>query len=156
MEHPTRFFDRIKFWFWVVYARLYPTIRRVAYYLGIGEFFINLFEKGHGGRQEFLIGTLHPEKTPRDLAFFLVEKGYGNHFVAWKDAGELVSLRKTDGFEYQYHVRIFKDGEVRGHYEYTPECHPFLHMVRTGFEDRTAEFQQLLEGWIIPITETAP
>lgn len=155
IEYPTRLFDRLKYWFWTVYARFYPVIRRVAYHLGIGELFINSFEYGHKGRQPFLLGTLLSERSARDLAFFLVEHGYGNHFVAWKDAGELVSLRKTDGFEYQYHLRIFKDGEIRSHYEYTPECHPYRHMVRKRFEDRTAEFQQLLEGWIVPATEPA-
>jgi hypothetical protein len=134
----------------MVYSRFYPLIRTVSYRLGIGEFFINYFEPGHTGRQEFLVGTLHPSRTARDLAFYLVEKGFGNHFVAWKDSGELVSLRKTSGFARQYHLRIFKDGEIRCHYEYTPECHPFLHMIRVGFEDRSPEFKDILQGWILP------
>lgn len=150
MEYPTRLFDRVKYWFWVVYSRFYPVIRGVAYRLGIGNFFINLFENGHKGRQAFLMGTLAPSRSARDLAFFLVEKGYGNHFVAWKDSGELVSLRQTVGFEHQYHLRIFKDGEVRCHFEYTPECHPFLHMIQVGFEDRGTEFRNLLKEWVIP------
>lgn len=149
MVYPPAFFDRVKYWFWIVYARFYPFIRKVAYFLGIGKLFINYFEPGHTGRQEYLVGTLHPSRTARDLAFYLVEKGFGNHFVAWKDAGELVSLRRTVGFEHQYHIRIFKDGEVRGHYEFTPECHPFLHMVRVGFEDRTEEFKILVQDWLV-------
>lgn len=150
MEYPTGVFNQFKYWFWTVYMRFYPAIRRIAYHLGIGEFFINRFEGGHKGRQPFLMGTIDPSRSVSDLSLFLVEKGYANHFVAWKDAGELVSLRKTVGFEYQYHLRIFKDGEVRCHYEYTPECHPYLHMLQRGFESRTKEFQELLQGWIIP------
>jgi len=153
MEYPSRFFDRIKYVFWTVYARFYPAIRRIAYHLGIGEFFINHFENVHEGRQPFLIGTLAPGCSAQDLSFFLVEHGYGNHFVAWKDAGELVSLRKTIGFEYQYHLRVFKDGEIRGHYEYTPECHPYYHMIQVGLEDRQEEFKNLLGDWIVPTTE---
>ena len=149
MEYPTALLDQIKYWFWVIYSRFYPFIRRVSYRLGIGKFFINYFEPGHTGRQEFLVGTLHPSRSARDFSWFLVEQGFGNHFVAWKDAGELVSLRRTIGFERQYHIRIFKDGEVRGHYEFTPECHPFLHMVRVGFEDRTDEFRTLVKEWIV-------
>lgn len=149
MVYPSALHDQFKYWFWVIYARFYPFIRNVSYRLGIGEFFINLFEPGHTGRQDFLIGTLHPSRSARDLVFFLVEKGFGNHFVAWKDAGELVSLRQTAGFEHQYHLRIFKDGEIRCHYEYTPECHPFLHMTRACFEDRTPEFKNLLQNWIV-------
>ncbi|MFI5260688.1 MAG: hypothetical protein ACHQU0_02770 [Candidatus Paceibacteria bacterium] len=156
MEYPTRFFDQIKYWFWIVYTHFYPAIRRVAYHLGIGEFFINYFEGGSKGRQNFLIGTLAPERSARDCAFFLVENGYGNHFVAWKDRGEIASLRKTVGFEYQYHVRIFDDGEIRCHYEYTPECHPFLHMIQAKFEDRSPEFKELLKDWIVPACDSVP
>lgn len=153
IEYPSAFIDRIKFWFWKFYSRLYPLIRRAAYRLRIGKLFINYFEPGHTGRQEFLIGLLQPSRSARDFAFFLAEQGYGNHFVAWKDSGELVSLRRTVGFERQYHIRIFKDGEVRGHYEFTPECHPFLHMVRVGFEDRTDEFRAVLRDWVVPPTK---
>lgn len=154
MGYPTAFFDKIKYWFWVFYSRFYPMIRGISYRLGIGSFFIRHFEPGHTGRQDFLIGTLHPSHTAHELALFLVERGFGNHFVAWKDAGELVSLRKTVGFEHQYHLRIFKDGEVRCHFEYTPEYRPFLHMVRVGFENRNAEFRDLLQGWIVPIDDS--
>lgn len=149
MEYPTAFIDQVKYWFWMIYSRLYPLIRRVSYFLGIGKFFINYFEPGHTGRQDFLIGVLHPSRSPRDFALFLVTQGFGNHFVAWKDAGELVSLRKTAGFDRQYHIRVFKDNEVRGHYEFTPECHPFLHMVRVGFEDRTEEFKEIVQDWVV-------
>jgi len=150
MEYPDGLFDRLKYWFWVVYTRFYPALRRIAYHLGIGEFFINHFEHGHKGRQPFLVGTLHSSRSAEELSLFLVEQGFGKHFIAWKDAGELVSLRKTIGFEYQYHLRIFKDGEVRCHYEYTPECHPYLHMLQIGFEDRTPEFMDILQDWVVP------
>lgn len=150
MEYPTTIANQVKYWFWVVYARFYPVLRTIAHRLGIGRLFIEYFEPGHSGRQEFLLGTLRPERSARDFSLFLVTQGFGNHFIAWKDADELVSLRRTDGFEYQYHLRIFTDGEVRCHYEYTPECHPFLHMVRVGFEDRTSEFKELLKEWVTP------
>lgn len=150
MEYPVSLLNQGKYWFWVVYSRFYPILRTVTHRLGIGRIFIEFFEPGHSGRQEFLLGTLHPERSARDFSLFLVTRGFGNHFIAWEDAGELVSLRRTDGFEHQYHLRIFTDGEVRCHYEYTPECHPFLHMVRIGFEDRTSEFKDLLSEWIVP------
>jgi hypothetical protein len=151
MEYPSTLPNRIKYWFWVVYSRFYPALRGAAHRLGIGRLFIEFFEPGHSGRQEFLLGTLHPERPVRDFALFLIKQGFGSHFIAWKDSGELLSLRRTDGFEYQYHLRIFKDGEVRCHYEYTPECHPFLHMIRVGFEDRSSEFKDLLQDWIVPV-----
>jgi hypothetical protein len=150
VAYPASLRDQSKYWFWKAYARLYPLIRRVSYHLGIGKLFITYLEPGHTGRQEFLIGTLDPSRSARDFAFFLVEQGFGNHFIAWRDSGELVSLRRTVGFEHQYHIRVFKDGEVRGHYEFTPECHPFLHMVRVGFEDRTGEFKHFVQDWVLP------
>ena len=102
------------------------------------------------GRQDFLLGTLHPERSVHEFVLFLVSKGFGNHFIAWRDADELVSLRQTVDFKYQYHIRIFTDGEVRGHFEFTPEYHPVLHLVRIGFEEKTVEFENLLKGWVLP------
>jgi len=149
IEYPPAFRDRIKYWFWKFYSRFYPFIRKISYRLGIGKFFIHYLEPGHTGRQDFLIGTLHPSRSAQDFSLFLVTRGFGNHFVAWKDAGELVSLRRTNGFEQQYHIRVFKDGEVRGHFEFTPECHPFLHMIRVGFEDRASEFREIVQDWVV-------
>lgn len=150
MEYPASLLNQGKYWFWIVYSRFYPMLRTVAHSLGIGRIFIEFFEPGHSGRQEFLIGTLNPSRTLRDFTSFLVTKGFGNHFIAWKDSGELISLRRTHGFEYQDHLRIFSDGEVRCHFEYTPECHPFFHMMRVGFEDCAPELKELLREWIVP------
>ena len=100
-----------------------------------------------------MLGTLHPRETVQSVTEFLVSQGFGNHFVALKDEGELVGLRYTPDFEYQYHLRIFNDGEVRGHFEYTTECHPFIHNREIG-EERREDFLALLEGRIIPLIKT--
>jgi hypothetical protein len=99
------------------------------------------------------MGTLNPSRSVREFVTFLVGQGFGNHFIAWRDTDELVSLRKTVGFRYQYHVRVFEDGEVRCHYEYTPEYRPFRHLIQIGFEDRTPEFMEILRDWIVPSQE---
>lgn len=153
IEYPDTLINRFKYWFWAIYAHFYPFIRGVLYKLGIGTFIIKHTDRksDYPGRQGFLIGTIDPARTARDLAHFLVEQGFGNHFVAWKDSGEVASLRRSVGFEHQYHLRIFSDGEIRAHYEYTPEFHPILHLIRIGFEDRREEFLKMLKGWIIPI-----
>lgn len=78
----------------------------------------------------------------QQLVKHLVAQGFAKHFIAWKDDSELVSLRKLENFMYQYHVRIFKDGEVRGHYEYTPECHPIAHLKGMDQEHRPEAFAQ--------------
>ena len=79
---------------------MHPFVRDCALALGLVH---------HTGRQDFLLGILAPDISLKDAVNYLVEKGYGNHFIAWKDDGELVSLRQVVSFEYQYHIRIFYD-----------------------------------------------
>jgi hypothetical protein len=97
-----------------------------------------------------VIGTIAPGKNIEDLLKHLEGQGWGNHFIAWKDKDEIVSIRKLVDFERQYHMRMFSDGEVRGHYEYTPESHPKWHVKEVGFESRMSVFMQALENWIVP------
>lgn len=152
MVYPRSVPDQCKYWFWRIYGPFHPFVRNTSRRLGIGKFLIKQVgpEIQHTGRQDFLLGVLHPKYSVQEFVSFLVSQGFGNHFIAWKDAGELVSLRRTLDFKYQYHLRIFADGEVRCHYEYTPECHPVLHFIRVGFEDRSDEFKMLLKDWVVP------
>lgn len=154
MVYPSAFNDRLKYWFWRMYTPIHPFVRDASLHLGVGRFLIKCVvpEIKRGGRQDFLLGTLNPSRSMREFVSFLISQGFGNHFIAWKDADELVSLRKTVDFKYQYHVRIFCDGEVRCHYEFTPEYRPVRHLIRIGFEDRTVEFENLLQGWLLPRT----
>jgi len=132
--------DRLMYWCFRAYTPFHKPVRATSLALGLLK---------HEGRQDFLLGTLDPKHSMRDFVAFLVEHGFGNHFIAWREENELVSLRKAVGFKYQYHVRIFTDGEVRCHYEYTPECHPILHIREIGVEDRTEEFKTLIQDWIV-------
>src|SRR5947207_546623 len=62
-------------------------------------------------RQKYHIGWLAPGKTLEDLKKHLHSKwGFGNHFVAWMDSGQVLSWRKLTDFEDQYHLRVFEDG----------------------------------------------
>jgi len=151
VAYPSSLADRLKFWFWKVYSPFHPFVRDASFHIGIGKFLMHRVvpETKASGRQDFLLGMLNPAYSVQELVSFLIKQGFGNHFVAWKDADEVVSLRRTVDFKHQYHLRIFADGEVRCHFEYTPEYHPFLHLVRVGFEDRTSEFKELLQEWII-------
>jgi hypothetical protein len=131
MAYPDRADHWAKYGFWRLYTPLHPYVRDGALAAGIVR---------HIGRQDFLLGHIAPGQSVRDFVAHCIEQGYGNHFIAWRDEGELVSLRFVEDFVYQYHLRVFKDGEVRGHYEYTPECHPVLHMKEIGLEDRRHVF----------------
>ena len=147
IARPRRAHHVPNFIFWVLALPLHPLMRELSHKLGFIDF--GRFLDGKG-RQKFLLGTIHPNYTVEKIIEHLVENGYGHNAIAWPDRGEVASLRLTDGFRYQYHVRIFEDGEVRGHYEYTPEAHPLKHYRETDMEKRTAYFLTLLEGKIVP------
>ena len=91
----------------------------------------------------------------KDLLNHLQSNGYTNHFVAWKDPGQVLSFRKLVGLKYQYHLRLFTDGEIRGHYEVTPESHPIAHFLEHGLEDRSQEFIDVLKDWLVPTKDFA-
>lgn len=150
MVYPQAPHDQLKYWFWRLYTPLHPLVRGVSSRIGISKFLIwcVIPEGKETGRQDFLLGKLDPSRSVQEFVSFLINKGFANHFVAWKDSDELVSLRHVVDFKHQYHIRVFKDGEVRCHFELTPEYRPVRHLVRVGFEDRTPEFEQLLQGWI--------
>lgn len=57
-------------------------------------------------------------------------------------------MRKTHDKIFQYHIRLFEDREVRGHYEYSSEGNPFAHVNESTFEKRTNYFKELLNGFI--------
>jgi hypothetical protein len=54
-------------------------------------------------------------------------------------------------FRHQYHIRVFEDGEIRGHFEYTPECYPILHMKAVNQVDCRTEFMKVIGDRIVPI-----
>ncbi len=102
------------------------------------------------GRQPYHLGWLAPGKTLQDLEKHLhTEWGFGNHFVAWTDNGQVLSWRKLIDFDHQYHIRVFKDGEIRGHFEFTPESKPLEHFVEVSEEARIEEFRKFLGNYIV-------
>ncbi len=140
MVYPPQIGNRAKYFFWRLYTPCHPLVRDAALALGLAH---------HKGRQDFLIGTVAPGHTIQDFISYCIERGYGNHFVAWRDEGQAASLRFVESFVYQYHLRVFEDGEVRGHYEHTPECYPLSHLKRKFvFEDRRDVFYAQLGDWV--------
>lgn len=102
----------------------------------------------HGGRQRYHLGWLAPGQTLPGLKTHLQKQGFGNHFVAWFDNGQVLSWRKFDGFEWQYHLRVFNDGEIRGHYERTPEAAPIRHFSEDGESARKEEMLAFLGNFV--------
>ncbi len=138
LPHPSGLWNWVKYIFW----------KGIAPFFVFGETVFHILHQV--GRQEYVFGKLAPGRTVDAFLTYLHMQGFGNHFIAWKDEGQLVSIRKLDGFERQYHLRIFEDGEIRGHYEYTPESHPVWHMKEVGFEERRSEFINFLGDWVVP------
>lgn len=151
MVYPTEsFLDRLKYAFWSFYTPLHPFFRDIFVWLGFRKLLRAARVISYDDRQEYLLGKIAPHHTHASIIHHLIQKGYGNHFVAWKDRGQVASLRKAVDFRYQYHLRLFEDGEVRGHYEYTPEYRPWAHLRERGRENRRNEFIALLRDYIVP------
>jgi len=101
------------------------------------------------GRQRYYLGWLKPGVTPGEFKMHMKTKGFGNHFIAWIDENEEFSVRRLDGKSHQYHLRLFKDGNIRGHYEVTPEFDIYDHFWEKGMEARREEFLEFLGEWVI-------
>ncbi|MDP1706443.1 MAG: hypothetical protein Q8L36_01320 [bacterium] len=108
--------------------------------------FLGLIKKH---RQRFHLGWVRSDRSIGDLLDFLKEKGFKSGFWAWQDSDQELSLRKLVDRIYQYHLRIFRDGEVRGHYEKTPEDSPVAHFMEWGLENRRNDFLAILEDWLV-------
>ena len=134
-------FDKIKQKIWHFVYKFFPTFQKTL--LETHLIWHN------NGRQRFHIGWLAPGKTLEDLKKHLHEKwNFGNHFVAWSDDSQVLSWRKLEDFNHQYHLRVFADGEIRGHYEYTPEGHPIDHFSEKGEGFHRREFLKFLGEFV--------
>jgi hypothetical protein len=102
------------------------------------------------GRQKYHIGWMAPGKTLEELKNHLHTKwGFGNHFIAWVDEDQVLSWRKLMDFEDQYHLRIYSDGEICGHFEFTPEAHPLEHLEEKGEREAKEEFLKFLGEFVV-------
>jgi len=105
--------------------------------------------KFHRGRQKFLIGKLKGEVNVKDIYDYLAKKSFTDVILAWKDEGEVLSMRKTNKKIFQYHIRIFDDGEIRCHYEYSSEGSPWKHIFEKEFKAEEAYFKSLLGDYLV-------
>lgn len=124
--------------FWNIMYRVWPPCVRAVECFGF-----------HNFRQKFLLGRLNANYNKENLRMFLAQNGFEPALLAWQDPGEVLSMRKVDKEIFQYHVRLFIDGEIRAHYEYTPESHPLDHVFEARFDPETEYFTQLLGAYLI-------
>jgi hypothetical protein len=100
--------------------------------------------KFHNYKQPWVLGHLSKGYSKKDLRKLLVKNGFEDVILTWRDPGEVLGMRKVDKGVFQYHVRLFDDGEIRGHYEYSSEGHAWNHAIEKGFEPRQKYFEKLL------------
>lgn len=136
------FFDKIKQKTWDFIYSFFLPVRSFLLRTGL------VWHKK--GRQKYHIGWLSPGKTLEDVKKHLHEKwGFGNHFIAWIDEDQVLSWRKLIDFEKQYHLRVYKDGEICGHFEFTPEAHPIEHMEEKGEREAKEDFLKFLGDFVV-------
>ena len=123
-----------------VWRMIYPVFPQIEHHL------IFLHQKK---RQKFHIGWLPKGKTLHDLKDHLSSQwAFGNHFVAWEDPDQVLSWRKLIDFDFQYHLRVYHDGEIRGHLERTPEASPLRHFFEKGEKAKTKDFMNFLRDFV--------
>ena len=103
------------------------------------------------GRQKFHLGWLRSGRTPDEFMHYLQDVGFGNHTLAWVDEDEYFGIRILDkeNDDFQYHIRLYKDGEIKGHYEYTAEADWYKHFQEIEMEERREEFLKFLGDWVV-------
>jgi len=138
--------EKIREKIWSFITPIFPFLRDGLVRLGVLR---------HPGRQKYQLGWLAMGKTLSGLAEHLKQYGFANHFIAWVDSDEVLGLRKRENFKYQYHLRVFNDGEIRGHYELTPESHPLDHFWDVGTEPRFEDFYAWLGDWVTRVKPKA-
>ncbi|MEK6846245.1 MAG: hypothetical protein AABY26_05770, partial [Nanoarchaeota archaeon] len=111
----------------------WPPVLRVLEKIGV-----------HNERQDYHLGSLNENVSIIEVNDYLVKKGFEKAILSWKDPGEILNLRKIDKDIYQYHLRIFDDGEIRAHYEYSSEGRPFSHISAKVFSPEKEYFYDLM------------
>jgi hypothetical protein len=133
--------EKLKQKIWHFIYRFFPTLQKALL-----QCHLIFHEKG---RQRYHIGWLAPGKTLEGMKKHLHEKwGFGNHFIAWNDESQVLSWRKLADFNDQYHLRVFSDGEIRGHFEFTPEAHPLEHFEEKGERNAKEDFLKFLGDFV--------
>ena len=144
VERFMKFIEIAKKIFWKLFYPFFPTVRDAWVAMGLVS---------HDIRQPYLYGHLKTTAAKEDLRRQLEAEGFANDYVAWVDPDEILNMRKVVDGIYQYHVRLFVDGEVRAHHEFTAESHPFRHLYDIGLSDGSVYLKPLLTELVAELLE---
>jgi hypothetical protein len=109
--------------------------------------FLRLLEKlgAHNTRQDYHLGFLKENTDINQVKKRLKSFGFEHAILAWRDRNEVLSMRLVHEQVYQYHIRIYSDGEVRSHYEYSSEGAPIAHILEKKFTPEPEFFKQIMK-----------
>ncbi len=101
-------------------------------------------------RESFPVGWLAEGKTLEELRVYLHrEWGFGGNFKARTDQGEVLNWRKILEDGQQYHLRIYEDGEIRGHLEMSPEKNVVSNLTGGSKKENREEFLKFLGDFAV-------
>lgn len=123
---------------WKVIYIIWPPVLRLIEFLKI-----------HNSRQKYPLGHISSNNNKETLMKLLLSQDFELDVIALRDPGQILGMRKLDTPLYQYHIRLFADGEIRAHYEYSPESKPVAHSFETGIEPRIDYFKKILGGFLV-------
>lgn len=132
--------DYLKKIFWWLSIPFFPHIRNLWRKFGYAPY---------PARQKYHFGWLDSNLKVEDFKNFLLSKNFKKARIAWVDEDEILSLRLKKNFKYQYHLRLFKDREIRGHYELTPEYSPIGHLRDIETVSGEEYLKPLLANWLV-------
>lgn len=118
--------------------------------------FIYFVLKGVGKMErEHYLFTL-PEPLPSEWLFsVLANHGWQPHYLGFMYSGQVYQCRKLlDRGEHQYHVRIYDDGRVTGHFEVSIEWNWRDHLA--GVDLRTMNKAEEVELWAALLSTLLP
>lgn len=70
----------------------------------------------------------------------LAEHGWQLHYKGYVHEGQVCQWRKVvNGGKYEYHIRLYEDGTVTGHFSLTPEKGFIRHLFAIGSRSMTKE-----------------
>jgi hypothetical protein len=123
---------------WKINYKIYPYLRDFILFTRLWK---------HTGRQNYHLGYVKDNISEKEIMKKFNKFGFEHSICSWIDDGEVLSMRKIKG-DFQYHIRLFNDGELRGHYEFSPERSPIGHLSEKVFLPKKNYFLNIINELI--------
>lgn len=112
--------------------------------------FVRKHSSTYQGRRPYHVGWLAPDKSLDDLKLFLHNQwGFGRNIMHVDEPGLVLSWQKVTPDHGSYNIRVYSDGEIRGHYEVIPETGVLERKEDKGEAETKEEFLRFLDGFSV-------